>query len=396
MSPSPDGQRLPHVGVAELRRVCVFLADLQGGGAERMMVQLAAGIAAHGVTVDLVVADAQGPYVSEVPASVQLVALGRARTASAVLPLAAHLRHTRPDVLFTTLHHAAVAAAIASRLAGGNVRLFVREASTPLHRGARTTDPRAWAIGAAMRWVYAIADGVIAVSEGVADGLVRHRGVPKEKVHTLYNPVVTTELPALAAMDPGHAWLGPGAPPVVLAVGSLRPVKGYATLLEAFARVRAASSARLLILGEGRQRKELVARAAALGLADDVDFAGFVANPFAYMARSAVFVLSSEREGLPGALIQAMACGCPVVATDCPSGPAEILEGGRYGELVPVGDADAMAAAILRTLAAPRRDAALRSRAARFASGAVVSAHVAAFGHSVAAPRRVGAHGGGA
>jgi glycosyltransferase involved in cell wall biosynthesis len=230
---------------------------------------------------------------------------------------------------------------------------------------------------------YRLADGIVAVSDGVADDLARQTGLPRARIVTVYNPVITPELAALASQPATHRWFLPAAPPVVLGVGSLSARKDYPTLVRAFARLRAERDCRLVILGEAaspkktqEQRAELVALAASLGVADDVDVAGFVANPFAYMARASVFVLSSAFEGLPGALIQAMACGCPVVSTDCPSGPAEILDGGRFGALVPVGDDHAMAAAIAAALERPIAAATLRERAAMFSVERAVDRYV--------------------
>jgi len=149
-------------------------------------------------------------------------------------------------------------------------------------------------------------------------------------------------------------------------VGRLTEQKDFSTLLQAFAQVRAQRQARLLLLGEGEMRDELTALGLALGIAKDLSLHGFTNNPFAYMARAAVFVLSSAYEGLPGVLIQALACGCPVVSTDCPSGPSEILENGQYGRLVPVGDPAAMAQAILSTLEAPPDRGLLQKQASLF------------------------------
>jgi len=153
---------------------------------------------------------------------------------------------------------------------------------------------------------------------------------------------------------------------VILGAGRLTPQKDFVTLIRAFARVRAQHPARLVILGDGKQRGEILGLAHRLGIAADLDLPGFVDNPFAWMSRSAVFVLSSVWEGFPGVLIEAMTCGCPVVSTDCPSGPVEIVDGGRYGRLVPVGDDEAMAAAILASLRDPGSPEMLRARAAEF------------------------------
>ena len=184
---------------------------------------------------------------------------------------------------------------------------------------------------------------------------------------------LTDELIAGQSEPVDHPWFQPGTPPVIMSAGRLGRAKDHPTLIRAFARVRRARLARLVIFGQGtsdaktaRSVTALQALAGELGVADDVALPGFVANPFAYMARAAVFALSSINEGLPGVLIQAMACGCPVVSTDCPSGPAEILAGGRYGRLVPPGDDAALAAAILATLDAPPAAMSLRARAGFF------------------------------
>jgi glycosyltransferase involved in cell wall biosynthesis len=213
---------------------------------------------------------------------------------------------------------------------------------------------------------YLAADGITAVSQGIAEDLVCSFGLPRERVTTIYNPVVTPELLAQAQAPLDHPWFAPDAPPVILGVGRLHPQKDFPTLLRAFARVRAVRVVRLVILGEGEQRAALQQLVAELGLTKDVALPGFVGNPFAYMARAGVFVLSSAYEGLPGVLIQALACGCPVVSTDCPSGPGEILEQGAYGPLVGVGDVAALAQAMLALLAHPPAAERLRHRAAEF------------------------------
>jgi len=182
---------------------------------------------------------------------------------------------------------------------------------------------------------------------------------------------------AKAPLD--HPWFAPGAPPVVLGVGRLAPQKDFPTLIRAFARVRAERAARLMILGDGKtpdRRAELLALADELGVAEEVALPGFQPNPFAYMARASLFVLSSAWEGLPGVLVQALACGCPVVSTDCPSGPAEILEQGQYGRLVAVGDEVALADAMRSTLDNPPERDRLRDRGAAFSVDLSIDRHL--------------------
>ena len=223
-----------------------------------------------------------------------------------------------------------------------------------------------------MRRAYEQADAVVAVSDGVADDLARLT-VLVERIRTIHNPVVGPELEALSREPVGHPWLAPGEPPVVLSVARLTDQKDLPILVAAFARLRAQRPARLLILGDRPTPERTAARigelqmlAYRLGVVADVELPGFVANPYAYMARARLFVLSSRYEGFANVLVEAMACGCPVVSTDCPSGPAEILDGGRYGPSVPVGDDVALAAAMERALAAPPDPTVLRGRAAAF------------------------------
>ena len=220
-----------------------------------------------------------------------------------------------------------------------------------------------------------LADGIVAVSEGVAADL---RGqVPRAagKIVTIHNPVVGPGLAEQAAEAVEHPWFGDGEP-VVLAVGRMAAEKDYPTLLRAFAEVARSRAARLVILGQGPERESLLELAARLGIGDRFDLPGFDVNPFRYMARASVFVLSSRFEGFPNVLAQAMACGSPVVSTDCRSGPSEMLEGGKWGRLVPVGDWRAMAGAIEATLDDPMPAEELRARAAVYSVEASVEGYM--------------------
>lgn len=356
--------------------VSLYLPNLEGGGAERMMVALARGMSRRGIPVDIVLAKAYGPYLEEVPADVNVVDLESSGVIASLPRLRSYLRMARPTAALGTLPYASLGLLWAARLSGRRLRVFIREASTPSMVRPSRWDVKTRAAGYLSRLFYPRADGVIAVSQGVARDLHDFLGVPEEKVATIYNPVVTEQLPALAAEELRHPWFNPGAPPVLLSVGRLGSEKDFQTLIRAFALVREQRDARLMILGEGTERDRLERLAAGLGVAGDVELPGFVQNPFPYMAGSAGYVLSSEREGLPGSLIQAMACGCPVVSTDCPSGPAEVLEGGRYGRLVPVGDHVAMAEAILATLGEEVDREQLRRRAGDFSEERSLDAYI--------------------
>jgi len=331
-------------------RIAFFTPSLGGGGAERVVVTLASHYAAQGHTVDLIASFHQEAYQSEVHPAVRMHYLHTHRRMLAAPRLAKVLREVRPAALLATVN--TFAAVLAQRLARTPTRVILREATTPsIAFQVNETSALKRAISeTAMRWLYPRADAVVAVSKGVAQDLLNLIPQLKPKLTVIYNPVIDAALYAKADAPVEHPWFQPHQPPVVLAAGRLVALKGYDTLLRAFARVRQQMPARLVILGEGSERSNLERLAAELGVAADVDLPGFDPNPFRYMKRAGVFVLSSRYEGLPNVLIQAMACGCPVVSTDCPNGPAEILDGGRYGPLVPVDDVEAMAQAIVRAL----------------------------------------------
>lgn len=333
--------------------VSCFLPALHGGGAERVVLDLASAWASAGRTVEIVVASRSGELRAATPPGVPVIDLGRRRTVSALLPLARYLRRRRPRALLSTLEHANVTAVAAGLLAGGT-RVVLREANT-VSRDLAPAGVRSRALLWLMRRAYRRAAAVIAVSEGVASDLERHLGVPAARVTVIANPVLTERVWSGAATLPDHPWFAPGEPPVILGVGRLAPQKGFDTLLRAFAEARRRTACRLLILGEGELRDALLAEASALGIVEHVALPGFADDPFPYMAHAGAFALTSRWEGLPNALIQAVALGTPAVATDCHSGPAEVLDGGEHGALVPVDDVGALARALVEALARPRR-----------------------------------------
>jgi glycosyltransferase involved in cell wall biosynthesis len=358
-------------------------------------VDLAGEFAARGHRVDLVLARATGPLRDALPSGVRLVDLAT-RSPLAGLPallrhplrdwrlwlpylllqpplvygclpaLARHLARERPDALLAVLNESAAAALWAHRAAGRPGRAVVSvgsdlEASLRPPRRARSR-----LVPGLLRDAFRGADAIVASCAGTAASLCRATGLSRARVAVIPNPVATRALERQACEPVDHPWLAGGGPPVVLGAGRLAPVKDFATLLRAFARLRARRPARLVVLGEGRERRALEALAAALGVAEDVSLPGFVRNPGGYMARAALFALSSRAEGFGNVVAEALACGCPVVSTDCPSGPAEILGGGEFGLLVPVGDAERLAEAMARLLDAPPPRAQLVARGREF------------------------------
>jgi glycosyltransferase involved in cell wall biosynthesis len=326
-------------------RIALFLPKVEDGGAENVMLQLGASFRARGHDVDLVVGVPGGPLEFKIPRAVRVVDLAAPRTLHALPALIRYLRRERPRALLSTLEHSNILATWGGRLALARTRIVLREARVLLpreQRGAWRTE----ALYLAMRGFYRAANAVVAVSKSVADSLRNDLGLPSHRIHTIYNPVVTDDLPEKAAAPLDDPWFAPGAPPVVLGVGRLVAQKDFGTLIRAFAKVRTQRAARLVILGEGADRGALERLAHELGVAPDVRLPGFEKNPFRYMQRATVFALSSLLEGLPGVLIQAMACGCRVASTDSPGGSREILDGGALGPLVAPGDWQALAAGI--------------------------------------------------
>jgi glycosyltransferase involved in cell wall biosynthesis len=335
--------------------IAFFLPGLHGGGAERIVLNLTQGIAERGLAVDLVLASATGPLLNQVAPGVRLVDLGARRVLRSIRPLAQYLRRERPRALVASMSHANLVALWAAKLARTSTPVVVTEHNT-MSRSAlewglveRTLWPPV------LRRFYPWASHVVAVSRDAADDFARNVGLPRERVKVIYNPVIMPGMQARGSERPEHPWLEAGQPPVILGIGRLTRQKDFPTLVRAFADVRRQRFARLIILGEGEARGALEALVTELGLQDDVALPGFRDNPLAYLSAAAVFVLSSAWEGLPTVLIEALASGTRVVSTDCPSGPREILQDGRLGTLVPVGDAPALASAIAAALETPPR-----------------------------------------
>lgn len=356
-------------------RLALFIPSLNGGGAERVMVSLANGLASRNLDVDLVLAREAGVYLNDVSRQVRIVGLDANRALGAMWPLARYLRSERPATLVSAMNYVNVIAHWARRLSGASTRVVFTEHANLSQLLAASQPLMAWSLPKLMRPAYARAHSIIAVSDGVADDLAHTLRIDRSLVHTRHNPIETAALAAKAREPLDHPWFAPEEPPVIIAAGRLSPEKDFPTLIRAFSLLRRRRPARLAILGEGGQRAELQAQIDALEHGRDVLLAGFQTNPYAWMGRAAVFVLSSRWEGFGNVLVEAMACGTPVVSTACPSGPEEILEGGRWGRLAAVGDADGLAEAMDRTLRDEQRPD-VRRRAQDFSVDRVVDAYL--------------------
>lgn len=388
-----------------MAHIAFLIPSLAGGGAQRTVLKIAGGLAERGHRVDIVLFGPRVAYPNEVPEVARLIVLcGRvlwARRAEGDMPpgaewrpecaprtqlvrliaglvrdfsagaavmlrraalgralrLVRYVERERPDILFANLSPTEYPAFFARRLAVPHyfppVVPIVRNIVKP---GTKHTKRR--------QMLFPETAHVVAVSHGVAESVSASVGTPAERITPIYNPVFTPDIARRAEAAPAHPWFGDGGAPIVLGAGRLAPQKDFPTLIEAFRRVSAARACRLVILGEGRLRPQLEDRVRALGLEDRVSLPGWVENPYALMSRADLFVLSSQHEGFPGVLVEALACGCPAASTDCPAGPSEILE--DPGLLAPVGDAEALSQIIQRVLDRPVDKEALRARAARF------------------------------
>lgn len=370
---NPSRNRIP------IMHIAVFIYCMTGGGAQRITLTLVKEFVSKGHRVDLVFVKTGGELFAEIPAAVccfplkspwigflPLKWLRKLQLFCSRNALAGYLRQQRPDVLLSAASHTSLTALAARRLSGTGIPLVLRLSThlTESHAGALNLYSR-MRYRTACRW-YSEADAVIAVSKGIAEDVAANTGLEPHRIKTIYNPTFTEDLIDKSSAPLDHPWFEQGGPPVILGVGRLTAHKDFPTLIKAFAAVRSRRPARLVILGEGGMRNELTTLAQSLNIAADIYMPGYVGNPLAWMSRASVFVLSSTCEGLPGVLIEAMAAGCRVVSTDCPSGPAEILENGKYGGLVPVGDYGALAQAIEAALDSPHDPQRLRTRAADF------------------------------
>ena len=348
------------------RRISILIPHLHGGGAERVAVNLANRFVDRGYAVDMVLLSANGEFLTDLRSGINVVDLQVKSLLGALMPFARYLRQTRPSAVLACMWPLTVIALWARILARVKTNLVVAEHTTwtrdPLVRSAL----RRWQIVTTMRCIFPAADGIVAVSQGAAADLARFANLNRKSVTVIYNPIVgDIEVPTFdGALSPAAWWLGSHRK--VLAVGMLKEIKDYATLLNAFALLLKGVDARLLILGEGVCRPALEAQVQQLGIEASVFMPGFAKDPSPYYQKADLHVLSSKGEGFGNVIVEALASGTPVVSTDCQSGPNEILSDGRFGRLVPVGDAVALAAAMAGSLAATHDTAALKARAQDF------------------------------
>jgi len=327
-------------------KIAVFFPSFRGGGAERAMLTFASALTRRGFAVDVIVLDAHGPFEQEVTTGMRIVDLKRPRMLRAIPDLIQYLRVNRPAVLYATIGHTNIGALIANLLARTGSKIVVRESNTPI---SEQKSRGRWVTFKMIPYFYPLAHRIIAVSELVAEQLRTVSPGLASLITVAPTPVVSPDFYRLSEEPYVLPWNGEPVP-LIVSAARLEPHKGFVSLVRAFAAVRKVRPAKLMILGDGSDRTRIVAEIERLGLENDVVLAGFVNNPFPIMKRAHVFVLASEYEGMPNVLIQAMALGAAIVATDSPGGNRELLRDGELGTLVPVGDDHALCDAIIQAI----------------------------------------------
>lgn len=353
-------------------RVALFLPSLAGGGAERVALALLAALRERGCQLDLLLVRKKGELLPLVPDGVRVVELGGGRIMRSLPPLVRYLRREKPVALHAFMWPLTVLAVVARRLARAHTRVIVSDHTTLSWHASSVREQRAMRL--TIRRFYPWADARVQVSRAAADDMAALSGLDRNSIEVVANPLLGPSEPRTdTAVE--QLWRVPSGERI-LTVGSLKETKDHRTLLHAIACL-SRPNARLMVVGDGMLRAELQALAGELGIADRVIWAGFQLDPWPFYASADLFVLASQLEGQPVVLLEALASGLPIVSTDCPSGPREVLDDGRYGRLVPVGDGHALADAMASALSGRSDPAALRRRAAELTGRGSLERHLA-------------------
>jgi len=361
-------------------KISIILPNLAGGGAEKLAVYLANDWTLRGQKVELVLMKNEGEFLPLIPPSIDVFTLNVERLRSSIWPLRQYLVRNQPDVIWASMWPLTSVAVVAWLLAWRPGKIFLTDHIHLSISCSRELGLPLLALKSIMKMTYPLATGVTAVSKGVAADMTKLSGLSEDRIRVIYNPAAVGIPVKPVSTDVSKDLWGKGFNHRILSVGSFKLQKNHSLLISAFAKLPVELNAKLTILGEGGLRSSMERQIAELGLGNKISLPGFFKDPYPWFLSADLFVLSSDWEGFGNVIVEALECGVPVVCTDCPSGPSEILEAGRYGILVPVGDADAMAIAIKESLSQEHDRKALMNRAREFSIVRISDSYLDYFG----------------
>jgi glycosyltransferase involved in cell wall biosynthesis len=357
------------------KSIALFIPSMTGGGAERVTLNLITAFCMQGWSVDLILNKADGRLLPFIPKDVRVFTLSASNFISKTYRLSKYLKNENPEFLISLLDRVN-AAGCAKFITKSNTKVILSFHNTIsqelLAEKTLFSQPKRLFMKLSCR----LSDSIVAVSKGVAADLINTLDIAHEKVNVIYNPIVSLEIIEKSKMPVTHPWLHQREIPIFLSIGRLSPAKNFPDLLKAFALVRQKIEAKLLILGEGEERPKLENLICSLNIQEDVELHGFVDNPYPYIVNASSFVMSSKHEGLTSVLIEALALGKPIVSTDCPNGPSEILDEGKYGKLVPVGNLSALCNAMIESLSVNKDVEAMQARAKSFSVSSTIQQYI--------------------
>ncbi|MCY4732133.1 glycosyltransferase [Natronomonas gomsonensis] len=352
--------------------ISLFIGRLNIGGAERVAVNLSKGLSNRNYDVEIILLKKEGELLDDIPSDVSITSLEVSRARLAFKPLIKYLFNNRPETIISFMTQANIITAVSNKLAGSPATTILTEHTT-LSKKHSITTKRDRLLG---KYTYRLSDHIVGVSNGVANDVAQWSNISEDGIETIYNPTIPESFLNKNYNMPDHPWFRDNNTSVILSAGRHVPQKEYSTLIKSFSRLVTDHNVRLILLGDGRLTDDYKNLVKSLGIEDYVLMPGFIKDPYDYMSHADVFVVSSKLEGLSLVIIEALGTGTPVVSTDCPHGPREILDNGKYGKLVPIGDDKEMATEIVNVLNSSTDPEFLKSRASDFTIEAIVKKYV--------------------
>ena len=358
--------------------LAVFIPKLAGGGAEKIIIQIANSLAERGISIDFLVCSGDGVLTNKLAKNINLIELGTSRTIYSLVPLLKYLRTYKPETFLSFLNHTNLVSILARFLSGISTQLIISERNTPSVSlvKSNTSKTKNGFILVLIKILYRFSDQIIVNSVGIKMDLIELCPILKERIQIIYNPIDLKQVKLKVEEKNIHPWLNFSDEPVILSAGRLVQQKDFSTLIKAFKIARSKKRMKLLILGEGLEKSNLLKLIESLNLNSQIELTGYVENPYSFFSLASLFVLSSIWEGFPNVLIEALACGIPIVSTDCKSGPREVLDNGKYGKLIPTKNEFLLADAILKSLSENHDTELLQNRAKIYSKDVIIEKYI--------------------